>query len=167
MLRLIPPPVHRLALRAAHAVRSRFRRLARPALRGVCAIIEDGEGRVLLVRHTYGSRRWALPGGGCGAGEAPEAAVRREIREELSLELAEVRLMSTAEETVSGAPHTAYIYAACAVGEPIADRREIAEARWFARDALPGDTGQITRRRLAANPLPVRGEDGAACSERS
>ena len=169
MLRLIPPPVHRMALRVAHRLRSRFRRLAKPALRGVSAIIDDGEGRVLLVRHSYGSGLWALPGGGCGRSEAPEDAVRREIDEELGLALARLRMIETLEETVSGAPHTAYIFTARAAGEPRPDCREVIAAQFFAPDALPEDTGRITRRRLEGYiaPLPERGKDGEACSERS
>ena len=47
----------------------------------------DGE-RVLLVRHTYGDRaRWDLPGGWVQAGEAPAEAARREVLEEVGLDL--------------------------------------------------------------------------------
>ena len=56
----------------------------RPALFGVAALAEDGQGRVLLVRHSY-VRGWALPGGGVGHGEAPEMALLRELEEEVGL----------------------------------------------------------------------------------
>ena len=52
----------------------------------------DDRDRVLFVRHTYGDRTpWEMPGGGLRRGEAPEAAVRREMREELGIELVELR----------------------------------------------------------------------------
>ena len=41
--------------------------------------------RVLLVRHTYGSRGWDLPGGSMKRGEAPVNAARREMHEELGV----------------------------------------------------------------------------------
>ncbi|MCP5411594.1 MAG: NUDIX domain-containing protein [Alphaproteobacteria bacterium] len=44
----------------------------------------DGQGRVLLVRHRY-MAGWQLPGGGVNRGEAPQAAVLRELAEEVGL----------------------------------------------------------------------------------
>jgi 8-oxo-dGTP pyrophosphatase MutT (NUDIX family) len=58
--------------------------LIRPVLFGASAVVEDAEGRVLLVRHSY-MAGWALPGGGVGRGEPPEAAVLRELKEEVGL----------------------------------------------------------------------------------
>ncbi|MFI7382804.1 NUDIX domain-containing protein [Streptomyces sp. NPDC049813] len=55
---------------------------------GAAALITDEAGRVLLVRPTYredGS--WLLPGGAVDPGEHPHDACRREIREELGLDL--------------------------------------------------------------------------------
>ena len=44
------------------------------------------EDRILLQRET-GDDLWALPGGGVEAGESAETTVRRELREELGLEV--------------------------------------------------------------------------------
>ncbi|MEU4657811.1 NUDIX hydrolase [Streptomyces sp. NPDC023723] len=55
---------------------------------GAAAIITDEVGRILLVRPTYredGS--WLLPGGVVEAGEHPHITCRREITEELGLDL--------------------------------------------------------------------------------
>ncbi|GAA1538747.1 ADP-ribose pyrophosphatase YjhB (NUDIX family) [Microbacterium ginsengiterrae] len=47
------------------------------------AVITDEDDRVLLARWTEGRRAaWTMPGGGLEAGEDPEDAVRREVREE-------------------------------------------------------------------------------------
>ncbi|WP_309065021.1 NUDIX hydrolase [Microbacterium sp.] len=47
------------------------------------AVVTDDDGRVLLARWTEGRRvAWTMPGGGLEAGEDPEVAVRRELREE-------------------------------------------------------------------------------------
>ncbi|MCT1478135.1 NUDIX hydrolase [Microbacterium sp. p3-SID336] len=46
-------------------------------------VVTDGGGRLLLARWTEGRRMaWTMPGGGLEPGEAPEDAVRRELREE-------------------------------------------------------------------------------------
>lgn len=47
------------------------------------AVVTDDDGRILLARWVEGRRvSWTMPGGGLEAGEAPEDAVRRELREE-------------------------------------------------------------------------------------
>jgi len=47
------------------------------------AVVTDEDDRVLLARWTEGRRvAWTMPGGGLEAGEDPEDAVRREVREE-------------------------------------------------------------------------------------
>jgi len=45
---------------------------------GVRAYVEDGDGAVLLVKHTY-IRGWHFPGGGVDPGETAQQAVDREL----------------------------------------------------------------------------------------
>ncbi|GHE98068.1 hypothetical protein GCM10018785_72940 [Streptomyces longispororuber] len=59
---------------------------------GAVGIIRDYEGRVLLVDPSY-KHGWILPGGGAHQGECPHAAVTREVREEVGLELYPRRLL--------------------------------------------------------------------------
>lgn len=55
------------------------------------AVILDRAGRILLVRFEFPDRSvWACPGGGLEPGESHEAALRRELREEVGLELEEL-----------------------------------------------------------------------------
>jgi 8-oxo-dGTP pyrophosphatase MutT (NUDIX family) len=61
-----------------------IRALWTPVSLGAVALVLDGEGRVLLVRHSY-NPGWRLPGGGVGRGEPPNRAVLRELKEEVGL----------------------------------------------------------------------------------
>jgi 8-oxo-dGTP diphosphatase len=65
-------------------------------IRVVAAIITDGE-RILATQRGYGAfkGKWEFPGGKIEAGEMPEQALQREIKEELQLEIAIQRFVST------------------------------------------------------------------------
>ncbi len=83
--------LHRLVLRAFGALPRPIRRTIVRTIRpswtaGAVAIIERDDGRWLLVRPVY-RKAWALPGGLIDRGEHPEAAVRREMKEELGVEV--------------------------------------------------------------------------------
>jgi ADP-ribose pyrophosphatase YjhB (NUDIX family) len=54
----------------------------------VMAWIEDAFGGVILVKQAQGSRRWTLPGGKVKPGEALINALRREVREEIGMQIA-------------------------------------------------------------------------------
>lgn len=56
------------------------------------ALIRDEDGRLLLVNPTY-KEGWDLPGGMAEANEAPDAAVRREVGEELGLRITSLRFL--------------------------------------------------------------------------
>jgi 8-oxo-dGTP pyrophosphatase MutT (NUDIX family) len=53
----------------------------------VHAVITNNEGRVLLLKQTYGDKRWGLPGGGVEPGETIHQAIKRECYEELGLDI--------------------------------------------------------------------------------
>ncbi|MET8997142.1 NUDIX hydrolase [Amycolatopsis sp. NPDC004169] len=56
-------------------------------------LFRDTGGRVLLVEPNYGSETWEIPGGGLEEGESPWRAARREIKEELGLDLVPGQLL--------------------------------------------------------------------------
>jgi ADP-ribose pyrophosphatase YjhB (NUDIX family) len=132
--------IRRSAYRTASRVLAVYRFVCRPTVRGVrCALMRGGE--VLLVRHTYGDRRWALPGGLMRRGEAPEMTARREMREELGLDIAAWRAIGDISFVGSErARHVVACFAATAPEEELAvNAAEIDQLRWFPADALPDD----------------------------
>ena len=57
------------------------------------AVVLDEAGRVLLLKHIFRSGSgWGIPGGFIEAGEQPEEALRRELREEVGIEIERVEL---------------------------------------------------------------------------
>ena len=132
--------------------------LTRAVTLGVRAIVLDGQGRVLLLRHTY-TPGWHLPGGGVDRGETARDAVIRELREEAGLVCeGEPVLLGLYWNRRLRRDHVACFVLRDAVAGPLErDDWEIAEAGFFARDALPEGTTPATRARLreALDGAPV------------
>lgn len=97
-------------------------------------IITNENGEVLLLDHYLRpDSGWGVPGGFMEKGEQPEAAFRREIREETGLEVRDVEI----HRVRTLGRHIEVIYTAHASGQPQALSREIRESRWFAPDDIP------------------------------
>ena len=59
------------------------------------ALIFNDAGEVLLLKHRFrAGTGWGIPGGFLEAGEHPEEALRRELREEIGLELEQVEIFT-------------------------------------------------------------------------
>jgi 8-oxo-dGTP pyrophosphatase MutT (NUDIX family) len=102
-----------------------------------CTVINDGA--VLLVRHNYGDRQsWRLPGGGVHSKEDPAATIRRELREEVSLEVEDLTEIGYYEIVDDFRLVRLHCFAAVSKTRTIKpDNREIPEAKWFKVDKLP------------------------------
>lgn len=137
MLHLIPAPLHRTGLRLAHALRRHWWRIARVQLNGCRVLAFDSQGRVMLIRHSYGSGNWMLPGGGIGRGEDPMLAALRELREETRCELAEARVLAVVEEPLYGTTNRVHVVTGTVLGTPRGDGREVIELGFFAPDGMP------------------------------
>lgn len=148
MIEWIPAPIHRALLPLAHKVRHHWRIWRGVPLRGCAAVIANLSGDILLLRHSYGPQVWSLPGGGVGAKEDPEKAIRRELYEELNLTLGKLEFIGQSEEVISGSHHTAFVFGGIAPGHPEPDHREVIEARFFPSHSLPEPLGRITRERI-------------------
>lgn len=148
MFHLIPAPLHRALFRLGHGLRRMFLRHVAGEVYGCCVIGRDGEGRILLVRHSYGPPVWALPGGGMRRDEDPEAAALRELHEELGCTLAEPVHLGLQRNEFLGSVNHVQVFSGLVQGEPRPDMREVVEARFFALDALPGNLSRTVSYRL-------------------
>jgi 8-oxo-dGTP pyrophosphatase MutT (NUDIX family) len=120
---------------------------------GVKCVLTDGD-RVLLVRHTYGSRAWDLPGGGRRRGETSAAAARREMREELGLDDLRWRPLGQLHARAERHRQTIEVFGAEVSGPELElDLGEIAVAGWFRPDGLPPDLGHFVAPILAGAGL--------------
>lgn len=109
-------------------------------LRVACALIEDGRGRLLLAQRPAGKHLaglWEFPGGKLEPGETPQAALAREIWEELgcAAEVGEALAPVThAYETVTVCLMPFLARLADPKAEP--EAREHSALRWVTRDEI-------------------------------
>jgi 8-oxo-dGTP diphosphatase len=83
--RRVPPRIRRWSMRLTN---ERFTVTAG-------ALIFNDAGEVLLLKHRFrAGSGWGIPGGFLEAGEDPEQALRRELREEVGLELQQVEIFT-------------------------------------------------------------------------
>lgn len=149
---------HRLVGKAARTVW----RITKPRTVGVRAILLDRDGRIALVRHTY-MDHWYLPGGGVKKGESIDAALFREMAEEVGVTDARIeRVLGVYHSRREGKDDHIVIFVAHAGPDASAELRrtdlaEIAEAGWFAPEELPASLSPATARRITEYRQGVTG----------
>lgn len=134
---LFPANVHRLLFRVAHAARKQVWKVFRPRVEGVRILALDEQGRVILVRHSYGSQKWMPPGGGLKPGEDAVDAGSRELFEETGCSLSDAGVRAVLSENLHGARNIVHVVVGRTRDLPVPDGREIIAAEPFALDALP------------------------------
>lgn len=101
---------------------------------GAFAVIFDSSGRVLLC-HRRDCDRWNLPGGRVEDGEAPWAAVVREVREEVGLEVRVEKLLGL--YMVSSRNDMVFNFRCVVVGGDVCLSDEADQVAWFGRNEIP------------------------------
>jgi 8-oxo-dGTP diphosphatase len=145
----VPIGLRRLGYRSAHAALRAYWFVRRPRVEGVKCVLTAGE-QVLLVRHTYGHREWDLPGGATKRSEPPLTTARREMREELGIDVDDWVPIGQ----VFGNDYHRHDAMHCFRAdlrhrELTFDRGEIAAAGWFHRHELPRELSPHVREILA------------------
>ena len=127
---------------------------------GVGAVIEDSEGRILLVKHRperkgFWQGKWICPGGKLETGETIEEGIRREVTEETELEIELVSPLKPFDRIVRSGDgvslHVIYSdYLARVIAGKLKVGSDIGEARWVDKRDIPGiweelheDTGRL------------------------
>jgi len=112
-------------------------------------IIRNHRGEVLLLKHRFrpGSG-WGIPGGFLEPGEQAHDALRRELREEVGLEIDGVKLYRT--RTFKRQTQIEVVFLAEADGAIDPKSVEIERAEWFLPDRLPEGVPQEQRRLIVA-----------------
>lgn len=117
----------------------------------VAAIIRREDGRILVTQRGYGEHKdgWEFPGGKMEKGESPEAAIVREIREELEVEIEPEKLITTVEYDYPNFHLTMHCFLSRIVsGEIVLTEHEA--AKWLDKreldtvDWLPADVEVVT-----------------------
>jgi ADP-ribose pyrophosphatase YjhB (NUDIX family) len=139
----------RALIQILYPVRRFLLALFRIRTRGVKVMVFNPAGELLLIRNSYGKQHlFVLPGGGIRPFETPEAAARREVKEEVGLIVERLMPRGTYHSQAEGKRDTAFLFTAVASGEPRSDSAEVDEARFFALDALPDTVSVATLRRI-------------------
>ena len=123
----------------------------------VGALIVDGKGEILLVRSYKWGSKYIVPGGHIELGERSEAAIKREVKEEVGLEVEPVKLLLVQEAIYPAdyIKHEHYIFLdyLCRAHESKVelDGDEIQEHIWMLpKDALQLDLEIFTRNLVQA-----------------
>ena len=89
-------------------------------------------------------------------GEQPEAALRRELREEIGIEVEKLKVLTT--RAFQKPRQVEIVFTARAIGNPNQLSFEIQKAAWFSPDQLPEelpkDQAQLIRRALNDGEKP-------------
>jgi len=104
----------------------------------VAAVFTDAE-RVLACRrreHLQAGGRWEFPGGKLEPGETPDAALAREIAEELGVEIEVGDLLDSTSSIVDGVEITLSCYFVRVVSETPQFSTDHDELGWFERERL-------------------------------
>jgi ADP-ribose pyrophosphatase YjhB (NUDIX family) len=105
-------------------------RIFKPKTTGVKVFIKY-KNKVLFVQNSYGQKCWTLPGGGVKRGESFEDAAKREIKEEVGLELKHIIDKGSFLYEGEGKRDTIHIFLSEVESDDITiDNFEIQNASW-------------------------------------
>jgi NAD+ diphosphatase len=102
----------------------------------IIVLVRDGDRLLLTRKSIWTPGRYALIAGFVDNGESLEAAVRREVREEVGVDVDDIRYVGSQNWPFPSQLMIGFV-ARYAGGEIRIDRDELEDARWFPCDELP------------------------------
>ena len=135
----------------ANGVRRVWWFVRRPTVVGAAGLVIDTGGRVLLVRQSYGTRRWTLPGGSVKHGETLRDAAIREVHEEAGVVVLDPARVSLLGMYANFKQHKSDHVAVFVIREWKREETndiEIANAGFFGVDDFPEPMSGAVRRRV-------------------
>jgi NAD+ diphosphatase len=133
-----------------------------PRISPAVIVLVEREGQILLARGVNSvPGRFSLVAGFVEPGEALEQAAVREVREEVGVEIADLRYWGS-QPWPFGRSLMVGFKAKYVGGEIRVDGKEIAEANWFSPDNLPNLPGPISIARKMINHYLATHTPGAA-----
>lgn len=119
----------------------------------VAAMLFDDHERILLLEHVFrADEGWGVPGGFINRAENPETALRREMREEIGVEIEDVKILFS--RSLGTLKQVEIYFRARVIGDPKPSSFEIKTAQWFALDQLPPGLSN-DQRRLIERAMPL------------
>lgn len=112
------------------------------AIKSVAAIIENSEGKILLIKrantHSF-EGFWALPGGKIDAGETAEAAVVKEVKEETNLSFTPKDILGEYKESFPQYSWDSYAFVFMgSFSGNVRGNEESTNIGWFSKEEING-----------------------------
>ena len=142
----------------AYKIATIYWKIFRPQTFGVKLLLIN-DNKVLLVEHSY-TKGYHLPGGGVKSGEMFDRALKREILEELGLDISNLELFGVYQNTKQGKIDTVITYLST---NPVDLNKaklssEINHANFYRLDRLPTNISPGSRKRIQeylSNNFPI------------
>jgi 8-oxo-dGTP diphosphatase len=127
---------------------------------GVALLLRKGDQVLLLKRSaSHGEGSWCPPGGYLEFGERPDDAARREAREEVGVEVINLRFLAITNDLHPEGKHhiTIFFEGSIAVGEPslATPSKDASEMGWFSWNCLPTPLFLSLEHLLAGESYPL------------
>ena len=124
-------------------------------------IIITKDDQVLLMKRKgpHGHGTWSTPGGHLDFGETPEGCAAREAKEEVGLDVVDIRFRAVTNDIfeTAGKHYITIWMEGKSIGEPfIAAEEEVAELGWFSWDSLPQPLFLTLENLLNKNSYPPK-----------